>query len=164
MSRPSPLVIAHAAAAAVDLGSFGARFLLSGRHTDQAFSLVEHPVPPRTLAAPLHRHSREDEYSVVLEGTLTVQLGEEVVTARAGDVVCKPRGQFHTFWNATDAPCRFLELITPPGLEQLFADIAADPEAMTGERAAALDAAYGLEVDYDSIDQLCAAHGLTFPA
>src|SRR5690606_1605138 len=111
MSRPSPLVIAHAAAPVVDLGSFGARFLLSGRHTGQAFSLVEHPVPPRTLAAPLHRHSREDEYSIVLEGTLTVQLGEEIVTARAGDVVCKPRGQFHTFWNATDAPCRFLELV-----------------------------------------------------
>ena len=120
--------------------------------------------PPRTLAAPLHRHSRDDEYSVVLEGTLTVQRGEQIYEAQPGDVVCKPRGQWHTFRNATDAPCRFLELITPPGFEQFFADLAADPTAMTGERAAALDAAYGPEVDYASIDRLCAARGLTFPA
>jgi quercetin dioxygenase-like cupin family protein len=164
MSDAFDPVIARAAAPAVDLGSFGVHFLLSGRHTGGAFSLVEHPVPPRTLAAPLHRHSREDEFSIVLEGTLTVQLGDRVHEARSGDVLCKPRGQWHTFWNATDAPCRFLELITPPGFEQLFADLAADPAAMTGERAAALDAAYGLEVDYASIARLCAAHGLTFPA
>lgn len=100
----------------------------------------------------------------MLEGTLTVQLGDGVYQAGPGDVVCKPRGQWHTFWNAADGPCRFLEIITPSGFEQLFAAIAADPEAMTGERAAALDAAYGLEVDYASSDRLCAAHGLTFPA
>jgi quercetin dioxygenase-like cupin family protein len=156
-------ILPRAAAPAIDLGSFGVRFLLSGRDTGGAFGLVEHPVPPRTLAAPLHRHHREDEYSVVLEGTLTVQLGDQVYEAQSGDVIRKPRGQWHTFWNATDVPCRFLELITPPGFEQFFADLAADPEAMTGERAAALDAAYGLEVDYASIDRLCAAHGLTFP-
>ena len=157
-------IVRRASAPVVDLGSFGVRFLLSGRETSGALAAVEHPVPPRTLAAPLHRHSREDEYSVVLEGTLTVQLGEQVYEAQPGDVVCKPRGQWHTFWNATDAPCRFLELITPPGFEQFFAALAADLEAMTGERAAALDAAYGLEVEYASIDRLCAAHGLTFPA
>ena len=162
-SVPEPIVT-RAAAPAMDLASFGVRFLLSEQHTGGSFSLVEHSVPPRTLAAPLHRHSREDEYSIVLEGTLTVQLGEQVYEAHAGDVVCKPRGQWHTFWNATGLPCRFLELITPAGFEQLFADIAADPEAMTGERAAALDAAYGLEVEYDSIDRLCTTHGLAFPA
>jgi len=37
-----------------------------------------------------------------------------------------------------------------------------DPEAMTGERAVALDAAYVLEVDYGSIDVLCERYGLSF--
>jgi hypothetical protein len=46
---------------------------------------------------------------------------------------------------------------------QFFAELAADPDAMTGEQAAALHAAYGLEVDYSSIARLCAAHGLAFP-
>lgn len=125
--------------------------------------MVEHSVPPRTLAAPLHRHQHEDEYSFILEGTLTVQLGDQVVEATAGDVVMKPRGQWHTFWNATGERCRFLELISPAGFDRFFAELAADAEAMTGETAAALDAAYGLEVDYGSIAELCRMHQLEFP-
>jgi len=46
------------------LGSMGVRFMLSGDETGGGFALVEHPMPPRALAAPLHRHSREDEYSL----------------------------------------------------------------------------------------------------
>ena len=41
--------------------------------------------------------------------------------------------------------------------------MADDPEAMTGEAAVALDARYGMEVDYDSIERLCEEHGLDFP-
>ena len=44
--------------------------MLAGDETGGGFSLVEHPIPPRALGAPLHRHSREDEYSFVLEGRL----------------------------------------------------------------------------------------------
>jgi mannose-6-phosphate isomerase-like protein (cupin superfamily) len=81
------------------------------------FSLVEHPMPPRALAAPLHRHSREDEYSYVIEGRMGALLGDDVVYAEPGDLVHKPRDQWHTFWNAGDAPCRILEIIAPGGLE-----------------------------------------------
>ena len=65
----------------VDLGSFGARFLARAEDTQGAVAIVEHPIPPRTLAAPLHRHSREDEYSYVIEGTMGAQLGSDVVEA-----------------------------------------------------------------------------------
>ena len=41
------------------------------------FALVEHPIPPRALAAPMHRHRREDEYSFVLEGSIGAMLGEQ---------------------------------------------------------------------------------------
>ena len=155
-------LIRHAGARHVDLGTFGARFLLTAQHTGGAFSLLEHDVPPRTLAAPLHRHVHEDEFSVVLEGVLTVQLGENVYEAAIGDLILKPRGQWHTFWNAGAETCRFLELISPAGFEKFFADLMDDPEAMTGERAVALDAAYGLEVDYGSIAVLCERYGLSF--
>jgi len=127
------------------------------------FSLVEHPIPSRTLAAPLHRHTNEDEYSYILEGHMGAQLGDEVVYAEKGDLVSKPRGQWHTFWNAGDGPCRILEIISPGGFERLFKEMAEDPEAMTGETAAALDARYGMEVDYDSVERLCEDHGLAFP-
>lgn len=148
---------------AIDLGSFGARFMLEAA-SHGSVSMVEHWVPPRTLAAPLHRHSREDEYSFILAGRMGASLGERVLEAQAGELVFKPRGEWHTFWNPGDEVCRFLEIIAPGGFEEMFKEIARDPEAMTGDAAAALDAKYGLDVDYGSIERLCREHGLTFPA
>ena len=146
-----------------DFGSFGVRFMIWGEESGGGFSLVEHPIPPRTLAAPLHRHANEDEYSYVLEGRLGAQLGDEVVYAQKGDLVFKPRNQWHTFWNAGDEPCRILEIISPGGFEHLFREMAEDPEAMAGESASALDARYGIEVDYSSVSRLCEEQGLAFP-
>ena len=91
------------------------------------------------------------------------QLGDEVLYAEQGELVFKPRNQWHTFWNAGDGPCRILEIISPGGFEHLFREMADDPEAMTGETAAALDARYGMEVDYNSVERLCEVHRLAFP-
>ena len=63
------------------LGSIGVRFMIDGPEAEQRFSLVEHPMSPRALAAPLHRHTREDEYSFVLEGRMGALLGDDVVEA-----------------------------------------------------------------------------------
>jgi mannose-6-phosphate isomerase-like protein (cupin superfamily) len=125
------------------------------------FSLVEHPIPPRTLAAPLHRHSGEDEYSYVLEGTMGALLGDAVVHADAGTLVFKPRHQWHTFWNAGDGPCRILEIISPGGFERLFEEAAEPRGAAAGETP--LDARYGIEFDFESVGRLCEEHGLVFP-
>ena len=86
----------------VQLPGVGVRFMLWTEESGGDVSVVEHPIAPRTLCAPLHRHSREDEYSFVLEGRMGAQLGEDVVYAEAGDFVFKPRDQWHTFWNAGD--------------------------------------------------------------
>src|SRR5215216_7774909 len=85
-----------------NLGAVGVRFMIDGDETGGDFSLVEHPMSPRALAAPLHIHTREDEYSYVLEGRMGAMLGDDVVEAEAGDLVFKPRNQWHTFWNAGD--------------------------------------------------------------
>jgi mannose-6-phosphate isomerase-like protein (cupin superfamily) len=66
----------------------------------------------------------------VLEGRMGAQLGEEIVYGEAGDLVFKPRDQWHTFWNAGDEPCRSLELISPAGFEQYFEELV----EMTGPR------------------------------
>jgi mannose-6-phosphate isomerase-like protein (cupin superfamily) len=157
-----PRIIGPQDGPVVDLGSIGVRFMVWAEESGGGFSLVEHPIPPRTLAAPLHRHANEDEYSYVLEGRLGALLGEDVVFAEAGDLVFKPRQQWHTFWNAGDGPCRILEIISPGGFEHMFAEMGTDPEAMSGEAAEAMDVRYGLEVDYESISRLCAEHGLWF--
>jgi mannose-6-phosphate isomerase-like protein (cupin superfamily) len=42
-----------------------------------------------------------------------MQLGEETVEAGPDELVIKPRGQWHAFWNAGDEPTRLLEIISP---------------------------------------------------
>jgi len=68
--------------------------------------------PPRFIAPP-HLHRNDDEAWYVLEGTLCVQLGEDVVKARAGSAVLVPRGTPHTYWNPDTAPVRYLLVMTP---------------------------------------------------
>lgn len=144
------------------LGSIGVRFMIPGLDTGEAFSLVEHPMAPRALAAPLHRHSREDEYSFVLEGRMGALLGDEVLEAGPGDLVYKPRDQWHTFWNAGDEPCRILEIISPAGFERFFAELLdweGTPED-DPERFASTCERYGLEMDMDSIPELIRRFGV----
>ena len=86
-----PRIIGPDGGKAVDLGSIGARFMAWTEETGGGFSLVEHPMPPRRLAAPIHRHSREDEYSFVVEGRMGALLGDDVVYAEVGDLAFKPR-------------------------------------------------------------------------
>ncbi len=146
----------------VFLGSIGVRFLIDGAVAGERFALVEHPMSPRALAAPLHRHSREDEYSFVLEGRMGALLGEEVVEAGAGELVFKPRNQWHTFWNAGDEPCRILEIISPAGFEQYFRELAAlgGPLQASPEQLAELGERYGFESRPETIPELLQRFGL----
>ena len=144
------------------ISGIGVRFMIPGADTGERLSLVEHPMPPRALAAPLHRHNREDEYSFVLEGRMGALLGDEVLEAGPGDLVWKPRGEWHTFWNAGDEPCRILEIISPAGFERFFQELsdmggalAADPDAV-----AALSARYGLEMRPETVPELLGRFGL----
>jgi mannose-6-phosphate isomerase-like protein (cupin superfamily) len=144
------------------LGSIGVRFMIDGDETGGGFSLVEHPMSPRALAAPLHRHLREDEYSFVLEGSMGALLGDEVLEAGPGDLVFKPRNQWHTFWNAGDEPCRILEIIAPAGFERFFEELDGMGGALQAppEQLAELNARYGLEMQPDSVPGLLERFGL----
>ena len=147
------------------LGSIGVRFMIDGDETAERFSLIEHPMSARALAAPLHRHTREDEYSFVLEGSIGALLGDDVVIGKPGDLIFKPQDQWHTFWNAGDEPARILEIISPAGFERFFAELVdlggvaqADPQAFDDLRSR-----YGLEMEPDSIPELIERFGVVFP-
>jgi mannose-6-phosphate isomerase-like protein (cupin superfamily) len=139
--------------------------MIDAAESGGGFSLVEHPMPPHALGAPLHRHSREDEYTFVIEGRVGALLGEETVYGEAGDLIFKPRGQWHTFWNAGARPARILEIISPGGFEGYFAQLAEllshggppDPVA-----TAQVAAGYGLELDIESVPRLVEQYGLSF--
>ena len=144
------------------LGSIGSRHMADGEETGGGFSVVEHPMPPRALAAPLHRHTREDEYSYVLEGRMGALLGDEVLEAGPGDLVHKPRNEWHTFWNAGDEPCRILEIIAPAGFERFFAELDALGGALKAspEELAALNDRYELEMQPETVPELLERFGL----
>ena len=111
----------------------------------------------------MHTHTHEDEYSYVLEGSVGVQVGDEVRVAKPGDLVFKPRGVPHAFWNAGDTEARVLEIISPAPFSQFFAELAPlmdTPEGPDFEAVAALQASYGLEMDFDSIGMLVEREGL----
>ena len=147
------------------LGSIGVRFMIDGFEAGERLSLVEHPMSARALAAPLHRHTREDEYSYVLEGRVGALLGDEVVIGAPGDLIFKPRNQWHTFWNGGEEPARILEIISPAGFERFFAELVdlggvtrAEPNTL-----ADLCARYELEMDPGSVPGLIERFDLRFP-
>jgi mannose-6-phosphate isomerase-like protein (cupin superfamily) len=140
--------------------------MIDGSEAGDRFSLVEHPMSARALAAPLHRHTNEDEFSFVIEGRMGALLGDEYVEAGPGDLVHKPRGQWHTFWNAGDEPCRILEIISPAGFEGFFEELvdlggvaSAEPDQL-----GALCQRYSLEMDPESVPSLIQRFGVRFPA
>jgi len=137
------------------------RFLINAHETDGRFSVVEHLLPPHALAAPLHRHNHEDEYSFILEGTVGALLGEEEVIGTAGVLIFKPRNQWHTFWNAGDTPARILEIISPGGFEQAFRDLEELGGELTPEAVSEIGLRYSVDIDFEGTGLILERHGLS---
>jgi mannose-6-phosphate isomerase-like protein (cupin superfamily) len=144
------------------LGSVANRFMIDGGETGGRFSLVQHLFQPRALAAPMHRHRDEDEYTYVLSGRIGAVLAGEEAEAGPGDLIFKPRGQWHTFWNAGDEPATVLEIISPAGLEELFRSFEEFTAPPDPHVIAARAAAYGCDLDFDGTFPIIGRHGLVF--
>ncbi len=127
--------------------------MIDGRDTDQRFSVVQHLFDPHSLAAPMHRHHLEDEYTYVLSGRIGAVLEGQEVEANPGDLLFKPRGQWHTFWNGYDEPASVLEFISPAGLETFFRWLM-DNEDPDPEALGAAAAPYQCDVDPDATREL----------
>jgi quercetin dioxygenase-like cupin family protein len=151
------------------LRKLGIRFMIGGEQSGGHFALVEYLIGPRALAAPMHTHEHEDEDTYVLEGEVGVQIGEGVLVAHPGDLVFKPRGVPHAFWNPSDKPARALEIISPAGFERYFAELAplfppANEGPLDEEAVGAVREKYGLEMDMGSIPVLAEREGLLIDA
>lgn len=156
--KDQPVALDADAGARHIFGTFGVHWKIDSADTGGRFTIVHHPIAPRALVAPLHRHHREDEFSYVLTGKLGALLGDAVVTAGPGTWVFKPREQWHTFWNAGDTPCEIIEVISPGGFEDFFREIT----AVWGqnEPLLAVAAKYDLDMRLESVPELCQRFGL----
>ncbi|WP_410657997.1 cupin domain-containing protein [Amycolatopsis sp. lyj-112] len=103
--------------------TLGVVFKWAGRDTGGAFAVVEHPFAVGAVTLP-HTHTREDEYSIVLEGEIGFRSGDREVVLGPGGYITKPRGEMHAMWNAGDSPARMIEIISPAGFENFFRELA----------------------------------------
>ncbi len=129
------------------------RFMIDGADTDQRFSVVQHLFEPHSLAAPMHRHHLEDEFTYVLTGRIGAVLEGVEVEAGPGDLLFKPRGQWHTFWNGYDESATVLEFISPAGLEVFFRWLMENPDP-DDEAMGAAAAPYHCDVDPEATRDL----------
>ncbi len=162
MTQEMRVVLAADEGERAQLHALGVRFLIDGDRTGGRFSLVEHPLPPRALGAPPHTHRNEDEYSFVLEGRVCMRIGDDTIEAGPGELVFKPRGIPHAFWNAGDEPARLLELISPAGFENYFRELApllGEPEQNATAIAGVIER-YALAIDHSTIPSFIDELGL----
>ena len=132
------------------------RYRIEGPESGGALAALEVTIPPGTLVKP-HSHSREDEFSMVLRGTVGVRLGDRDFEAEAGSYLVKPRGIPHAMWNAGEEPVTVVEIVTPAGLERYFEQLApvlrqSGPDATS--RFAELAKEYGLTIMSEWTEEL----------
>jgi quercetin dioxygenase-like cupin family protein len=142
-------------------GTVGVITKVPGTATAGVIAIVEHPVAPRTLVPP-HVHQDHDEWSYILEGRIGARIGDDEFVAETGSYILKPRRVPHTFWNPDDRPARILEIITPSGLEEMFAkfgELGARGE-LTPETMGETAARYGSTMFMDRVPDLMARYGL----
>jgi mannose-6-phosphate isomerase-like protein (cupin superfamily) len=124
------------------------RVLAGGERTGGLVTIGDARIPPRTPGPGRHVHSREDEAIYVTSGILTVEVGSQRHQAGPGSLIWLPRGIPHTFANLTSEPVCTVGVITPSGLENLFAEIAAYLTGLAGppdpQTILAINARYGV--------------------
>jgi quercetin dioxygenase-like cupin family protein len=119
----------------------------TGEKTGGAYSLVEVTITGQ--GPPQHVHGAEEEAFYVIEGTVNIQLDDEVVTGTPGSFVLIPRGTVHTFWNAGQSPAKLLVIVSPPGMEDYLAEVIGDQELDTAafvEKVTAMAPKYQMQI------------------
>ncbi|MER7980730.1 cupin domain-containing protein [Streptomyces sp. NPDC095817] len=103
---------------------------IDGTATGGAYSLIEYAHAAGAPGPPPHVHRQHEEAFRVLDGELTLDVGDRTLTLGPGDYAVVPRGMEHRPYNVSDAEVRFL-FITSPALDGFFAEMA-DLNAATG--------------------------------
>jgi quercetin dioxygenase-like cupin family protein len=159
-----PKVVASQQTREISLYDVKFRYGIGSDESGGLLSLLEVTIPPRTLVKP-HIHSREDEFTLILSGTVGARLGDDTVEAvDAGSWLAKPRSVPHAMWNVTDEPARILEVVVPGGLERYFEQIAPilkEHGPDWTKRYRALGDEYGLTILDDWSDELQERYGIT---
>ena len=108
----------------------------SAVETGGQYTLLE-ITAPAGLQTPLHVHYREDEGFYVLEGSVTIEVGDETVEVGAGEHAYGPRDIPHRFTVGPDG-AHMIWVLAPSGFEDFVAEVSAPAEAPTVQPASVL--------------------------
>ena len=101
----------------------------SAADTAGQYTLVEITAPP-ALEAPLHVHYTEDEGFYVLEGNVTIVVGDETVELAAGQHAFGPRNIPHRFTVGPNG-AHMIWVLTPGGFEDLIEEVSVQADTRT---------------------------------
>ncbi|QRP47767.1 cupin domain-containing protein [Amycolatopsis sp. FDAARGOS 1241] len=140
------------------LPGFGAVFKLTHENNGGEVSILEHPFAVGAITAP-HRHTREDEHSIVLAGEIGFRSDDSEVVLGPGGYITKPRGEMHAMWNAGRTPGRIVEVITPGGFENYFRELS---DLLAAHVAGELGSDAKNLHETDEFARLAVKYGLTY--
>jgi quercetin dioxygenase-like cupin family protein len=129
------------------------RILLGNAQTNDQFAVAEITAHPGDFVPP-HTHDPEDEMFYVLEGEVEFDVPGGAITATPGTFIHIPRGVFHGFRNASEADAKLLDIHTPGGFEDFFA------EAGTLWPDLSVNPPPGAWVDVPRFIRIAEAHGM----
>jgi quercetin dioxygenase-like cupin family protein len=131
-----------------DAGTADIVIKATGEDSGGSFFMAESVIQAGFPGPPLHRHSALHDMFYVLEGTLTLTVGDQQLDAGPGTFVCVPPGTAHTFANRSDAPTRLLNFNTPSGWEHYMRDLAEAGRAapLTSETIGLIASRYDFEI------------------
>jgi mannose-6-phosphate isomerase-like protein (cupin superfamily) len=129
MTAPrKPIVLPPGKGRAYPMGRISALFKADGEETAGAYSISEWWLEPHTQGPGPHSHP-EDDVFYVIEGTMSILVGDQWVDATRGSLVLAPGGTTHDFQNRSDSRAGLLNFSTPgnfepemPGIAEWFAE------------------------------------------
>ncbi len=119
------IFVRHGERKTVALGPNAVTLILSGNDTEGRYSVTEFSAaPPPAPSAPLHIHRKEDEAMYVLEGNFQLSIDKKTIPAPSGSFMLVRRGTLHTIVNLGPGFGRLLIVLTPPGFEGYWEEMA----------------------------------------
>jgi mannose-6-phosphate isomerase-like protein (cupin superfamily) len=98
-------------------------FHADGVETHDAYSVSEWRLQPNSDGPGPHSHEANDEIFRIIEGTMSMLVGDRWIDAPAGSTIVIPAGTTHDFANRTNAPAALFNVFIPGGFEKNMPDI-----------------------------------------
>ena len=102
---------------AYPMGRISAVFKADGNETDKRYSISEWWLEPHTQGPGAHSHA-EDDIFYVIEGTMSILVGDRWIDATKGSFVLAPGGMLHDFENRSSGHAGVLNFSIPGNFEK----------------------------------------------